>query len=93
MESDAARTIDGEELGLVERVLVAGTPVGPGRYRRVDGPERVVDLPLGGHLPPSFDGTVALYVRLLFTPPDRRRDQPTDPATVRSRRAPGPGPC
>ena len=55
--------IDARELGLSGQVFAAGEAVPPGRYRRVGGWGREVELPRGGALPPSFDGQVALYQR------------------------------
>jgi hypothetical protein len=56
--------IDAAELGLTGLAYTAGARVAPGRYRRIDAPARDIDLPEGGMLPASFDGRVALYVRL-----------------------------
>ena len=64
-----ASMIDASELGLPGVLYRAATEVPPGRYRRIDGPTRIVDLPAGGVLPPAFDGSIALYARL--TPPVR----------------------
>jgi hypothetical protein len=60
-------TIDASEYGLTGVVHTAGTPVPPGRYRRLGGWGRVLELPEGGVLPPSFDGQIALYVPLAPT--------------------------
>ena len=56
--------IDGAEVGLSGVLYVAGRHAPPGRYRRVTGTPREIDMPDGGRLPPSFDGQVALYARL-----------------------------
>ena len=58
-------TIDAAEMGLSGSVHTAGTTVPPGRYRRVDRWARELDFPLGGVLPPSFDGQIALYQRVV----------------------------
>jgi hypothetical protein len=63
--------IDANELGLPGTVHTAGTTVPPGRYRRVDRWAREIELPNGGVLPPSFDGQIALYQRLVFRVPER----------------------
>ena len=55
--------MDEEGRGLAGELFTAGTRVPPGRFQRV-GRDRVVVLPAGGHLPPSFDGEVAVYRRL-----------------------------
>jgi hypothetical protein len=55
---------DTREYGVPGIAFTAGTKVPPGRYRRVGGWGREVELPQGGHLPPSFDGQVAIYVQL-----------------------------
>jgi hypothetical protein len=56
--------IDGAEVGLSGVLYVAGRNAPAGRYRRVNGTPRDVELPEGGRLPASFDGQVALYARL-----------------------------
>jgi hypothetical protein len=56
--------IDAAEIGLSGVLYVAGRHAPPGRYRRVTGAPREVELLEGGRLPPSFDGQVALYARL-----------------------------
>jgi hypothetical protein len=56
--------IDGAEVGLSGVLYVAGRHAPPGRYRRITGAPREVEIPEGGRLPPSFDGQVALYARL-----------------------------
>jgi hypothetical protein len=56
--------IDGAEVGLSGVLYVAGRHAPPGRYRRVTGAPREVDVEEGGRLPPSFDGQVALYARM-----------------------------
>ena len=60
-------TIDATEMGLPGTVHTAGTQVPPGRYRRVDRWGRELELPGGGVLPPSFDGQIALYQRVVTT--------------------------
>lgn len=55
---------DARDYGVPGIVHTAGTMVPPGRYRRVGGWGREIELPRGGALPPSFDGQVAIYVRL-----------------------------
>lgn len=56
--------ISAEEIGLTGDLYTAGEPAPAGRYRRVDAPRPDFELPPGGRLPASFDGQVALYVRL-----------------------------
>ena len=56
--------IDAAEMGLTGLAYQAGAQVPPGTYRRVDAPGRDVELPVGGRLPASFDGRVALYVKV-----------------------------
>jgi hypothetical protein len=56
--------IDAAEVGLSGVLYVAGRHAPPGRYRRVTGAPREVEVTEGGRLPPSFDGQVALYARL-----------------------------
>jgi hypothetical protein len=56
--------IDAAEIGLTGVLYVAGRHAPPGRYRRVTGMPREIELLDGGRLPPSFDGQVALYARL-----------------------------
>ena len=56
--------IDATEVGMTGVLYVAGSYAPPGRYRRVGASSREVDLPEGGRLPPSFDGSVALYARV-----------------------------
>ncbi|MBI3968256.1 MAG: hypothetical protein HY329_21680 [Chloroflexi bacterium] len=54
------------------RTLRAGELAAPGRYVRVDcEPSQVVVLDRAGYLPVSFDGHVAEYRPLTFTPPAR----------------------
>ena len=61
--------IDGRELGLPGELFTAGEVVPAGRYQRVRlGRERIVVLAKRAHLPPSFDGEVALYRRLPPSP-------------------------
>ena len=56
--------IDAQDLGLSGELHTAGTQVLAGRYCRIDGVERVIELPEGGVLPPSFDGQIAVYRRV-----------------------------
>jgi hypothetical protein len=56
--------IDAAEIGLNGVAYTAGSRVAPGKYRRVDAPGRDVELPGGGILPASFDGRVAVYVKV-----------------------------
>jgi hypothetical protein len=56
--------IDAAELGLTGLAYTAGARVTPGRYRRIDAPGRDIDLTDAGTLPASFDGRIALYVRV-----------------------------
>ena len=56
--------IDAAEIGMAGVLYVAGRHAPPGRYRRVTGTPREVEVVEGGRLPPSFDGQVALYARL-----------------------------
>ena len=56
--------IDASELGLTGLAYTAGTHVVPGRYRRIDAPGRDVELTQPGPLPASFDGRVALYIKV-----------------------------
>ena len=56
--------IDASELGLIGLAYTAGSHVTPGRYRRIDPPGRDVELTAAGRLPASFDGRVALYVKV-----------------------------
>lgn len=55
--------IDGAEIGLPSVLHVAGSAAPPGSYRRVNGTPRDVEIGPGERLPPSFDGSVALYAR------------------------------
>lgn len=56
--------IDGAEIGLPRVLYVAGSAAPPGSYRRVNGAPREVEIGPGERLPPSFDGSVALYARM-----------------------------
>jgi hypothetical protein len=56
--------VDASELGLTGLAYTAGTHVAPGRYVRIDAPGRDVELTAAGPLPASFDGRVALYVKI-----------------------------
>ena len=56
--------IDASELGLTGPTYAAGSHVAPGRYRRIDAPGRDVELTAAGPLPASFDGRVAVYVKV-----------------------------
>ena len=56
--------IDASELGLTGLAYTAGTHVAAGRYRRIDVPGRDVELAQAGPLPASFDGRIALYVKV-----------------------------
>ena len=56
--------IDADEMGLTGLAYTAGSQVPAGTYRRVDAPGRDVELPDVGRLPASFDGRVAIYVKV-----------------------------
>lgn len=56
--------IDANEIGLNGVAYTAGSHVAAGKYRRVDAPGRDVDLTGGGMLPASFDGRVAVYLKV-----------------------------
>ena len=56
--------IDASELGLTGVAYTAGSRVPAGRYRRVDASGRDVEMAEAGPLPASFDGRVALYVKV-----------------------------
>ncbi|HVC33348.1 MAG TPA: hypothetical protein VNL16_07550 [Chloroflexota bacterium] len=54
--------MDSSELGLGGgKVYRAGERAPAGHYARVDRPGTVITLAEADRLPPSFDGTVALY--------------------------------
>ncbi len=58
--------MDPTELGFTEAIIYrAGQIAPPGEYARVDRPGVVVTLTKIERLPPSFDGTVALYTRIV----------------------------
>lgn len=58
--------MDPYELGLGEATIFrAGEMAPPGEYARVDRPGPVVTLAQTDRLPASFDGTVALYSRVV----------------------------
>jgi len=46
-------------------VYRAGQRAPAGQYARIDRPDVVVTLPEADLLPPSFDGTVAHYTRIV----------------------------
>lgn len=53
------------DLGLGNgRIYRPGELVAPGRYTRLEQPSVFVTLDQPGYLPASFDGTVALYVKV-----------------------------
>lgn len=54
--------IDATEFGLTGVMYRAGMVAPAGRYRRFDKHGRELELAAADVLPPSFDGTVALYV-------------------------------
>lgn len=56
--------IDATEFGLAGVLYAAGGLAPAGRYRRIEGHPFEVVLTEQGHLPPSFDGRVALYARV-----------------------------
>jgi hypothetical protein len=56
--------VDASEMGLTGLAYTAGTQVAPGRYRRIDAPGRDVEMAASGPLPASFDGRIALYVKV-----------------------------
>lgn len=57
---DSLQTVFGESA-----VYRAGQRVPAGQYARIDRPDVVVTLPEADRLPPSFDGTVAHYTRIV----------------------------
>lgn len=67
--------IDATEFGLAGVLYAAGGIVPAGRYRRMEGSPREVVLTEPGHLPPSFDGRIAIYTRV--TEPVRAAVSPT----------------
>ncbi len=59
-------SMDPNELGLSEGTIYrAGQMAPPGEYARVGRPEVIITLSQAGYLPASFDGTVALYYRVV----------------------------
>ena len=58
--------MDPNELGLSEGTIYrAGQVAPPGEYTRVGRPDVIITLNQVDYLPASFDGTVALYHRVV----------------------------
>jgi hypothetical protein len=70
--------IDATEFGLAGVLYAAGGLAPAGTYRRIDGNPREIVLTEQGHLPPSFDGRVAIYARV--TEPVRLEARETEMA-------------
>ena len=56
--------IDAAEMGLTGLAYMAGAQVPAGTYRRIDAPGRDVELTAPGRLPASFDGRIAIYIKV-----------------------------